>query len=113
MCIRDRSEAGHHRLGADPLSLRGLRRGRAEQAGVRPVLREERDAVPRPGDHLPYRAARAAGARSTMTLPEPVSMELPPVIRIAPRLRAQPVRPLRVVALGGCLLYTSPSPRDS
>jgi len=36
-----------------------------------------------------------------MTLPESMCVELPPVIRIAPRPRAQPARPLRVVALGG------------
>ena len=35
-------EAGHHRLGADPLPVRGVGGGRAEQARVRPLLREER-----------------------------------------------------------------------
>ena len=36
-----------------------------------------------------------------MTLPEPVSTEIASVTHLAPRPRAQPVRPLRVVALGG------------
>jgi 2-phospho-L-lactate transferase/gluconeogenesis factor (CofD/UPF0052 family) len=36
-----------------------------------------------------------------MTLPEPVSLELKPPVRIAPRPRARPARPLRVVSLGG------------
>jgi lipopolysaccharide/colanic/teichoic acid biosynthesis glycosyltransferase len=36
--------------------------GRAQQAGVRPVLREERLAVPGLRHHLPHRAACAAGA---------------------------------------------------
>jgi uncharacterized cofD-like protein len=36
-----------------------------------------------------------------MTLPEPVSADLATVTPIAPRLRIEPQRPLRVVALGG------------
>ena len=36
-----------------------------------------------------------------MSLSEPVSPELQSVIQLAPRPRARPVRPLRVVALGG------------
>src|SRR5262249_43568568 len=96
-------EARHHRLGADPLSLRRIGRGRAQQARVRPVLREERHSVPRPGDHLPHRAPRAPRARGamTMTLPEALPLEPTTVGRVAPRARARAVRPLRVVALGG------------
>jgi len=36
-----------------------------------------------------------------MTLPEPVSIDLEEIPRIAPRRRLSPARPLRVVALGG------------
>lgn len=36
-----------------------------------------------------------------MTLPEPVSLEIDRPVRLAPRPRARPTRPLRVVSLGG------------
>lgn len=36
-----------------------------------------------------------------MTMPEPVSIDVVPVTRMAPRPRVEPARPLRVVALGG------------
>ncbi|MGZ6163459.1 MAG: 2-phospho-L-lactate transferase CofD family protein, partial [Myxococcaceae bacterium] len=36
-----------------------------------------------------------------MTLPAPAPVEPLPVIRVVPRPRARPARPLRIVALGG------------
>ena len=60
--LREAVKPGLTGLGADPLPVWGLGGGRAQQAGVRPVLREERLAVPGHGHHLPHRAACAAGA---------------------------------------------------
>ena len=55
-------EAGHHRLGADQLSLWRQRRGCAAQARIRSLLRQELHAFPRPADPAPD-AARGAVAR--------------------------------------------------
>src|SRR5690606_3904465 len=50
LCRAAHGEAGHHRLGADQLSLRRLDRGCPAQAGVRSLLREELHALSRSAD---------------------------------------------------------------
>src|SRR5690606_1440057 len=92
-------ETGHHRLGADQLSLRRLDRRRASQARIRPLLRQELYAFSRP----PYPAADAAGGNlaggCAMTGAPPMSALWPVVVQLVYVLCAG-----AALALGGWLL---------
>ncbi len=62
-------QTGHHRLGAGPLQLRRLGRGcAAQEAAVRPVLRQESLPLPRPADPRRDRAGRALPRRRALTV---------------------------------------------
>src|SRR5205085_3806234 len=61
-------EAGDHRLGADKLSLWRLDRGRPAEAGIRPLLRQELHAVPRPLDPPPDDSRRHLAGRGALMI---------------------------------------------
>src|SRR5690606_9570280 len=73
-CRAPHGEAGHHRLGADQLSLWRVDRGCAAEARIRPLLRQELFALPRPPHPAPDDPRRAvARGRAVMVIRATVS----------------------------------------